>query len=385
MFFVSKTTQFWIIVIAIVIVIAVMVIYRAHCKKPSVIKKKKRREIDRLDQKPVRTELIKKEEGEDLDKLYGNLDADELFTRAMVYLRERDDLQDACAVEKSQMHKRELEKKLLRIDARTKKLMSLAIARRNEEKMAGGDKVREQVVHDGLIEMRAVEIGMPELANAIIRDREHARDHNRAAFEWAADAQNVHDSAVGSGVSEHLRRIMQDDIHVHAKNETIGAILLALKNRRKEGAISKEKSDNIIKTLRIAGREEFCGRYGIDELEALRLVFERAYHTDQEETKNNLHDSLFDALNESPNVCLVGRISRYAASLDAVDPAFVDSSVMKSADVYRAEILEKLGKVQAGGTEPTKESITLLVNEYKGKVPENVLKKITDECVAAIV
>lgn len=395
-----------IIIVILIIIILLIYFYAQRANSPQVRKIRQRKQIAQLDDPEVR-KTYTDELDERIRKL-NNLDADELFTRATLYLREQDDLQDQLFSRGSVMSKKMhymVTRRLAYATRMAQETIRLAIAKRNVENAAAANFI----FHDDAIEERANEIDRqareiapiihhiaPEMVPPAARAPHIAHVHAAAAphtiaQHWAPDPENVHDSAVGERVAHHLRHLQQHDEHLIHPSTCIGTILLIMNDRLPAGqGNNDEKREKIKRTLQRAFPNDHCSRYNIGEIEALRLVLENTYHAKTEEQIANLQDALLDSLVESApgnsgTVCSVGRISRYVASLDGVDEAIGGDNI-KTVDAYRAEILNSIGQVSATGADDTKlrQEINKICDTYKGQLPDNNLQKIREECLAAV-
>lgn len=352
--------------------------------------------IEKLDEPREREEFLDAAETMPPD----DLSSDDLFTQATLYLRMEDDIQDklqlARGPERAQLMQRLSEAATVaRIAIRN------AIDKRNHEPQVA----EEPIFHNDAIQQRADEI---EQQAAIVAHAPGAMPiiplpplpavapvpaflhHHVVRPAWAPDPENVHDSAVGEGVSRRLDYLRTDDLHIFQPNTCIGAVAL-LMNQRLDKTRDLEKRKKIMQTLEQAQHNSYCDRYKIGELDAMRLVLEHAYHAESEEKKNNLHDAFLNSLadcahkNTDGTVCLVGRISRYAASMDGVDDKIAD--VVKPVDAYRVEIFNSVGKVSTTPDmtdEKLRAGINQICDQYKGKIPDRSLQKIREECLAGV-
>jgi len=375
-------------IIIIIIVIAIIIMY--HRYKPVEIRraKKKRSSIAKLDDPVKRQEYVIATEKD------AEADADDLFTQAMLYLRIQDDLQDEFACAKTnEKRKKKVAKLIEEISKKVRKTMEKAIVHRSLENGDPGN-VEERVIRDAVIEQRAIEIGLPEIhipQAAVVVPVQAAPAAPLVPLapgvpaQWTPDAQNVHDSVLGAGINNRIRQLREKDLQLYDTTTITGAILFAMKERL-EG--DEERKRRILITLARAKNNDFCERYSINELEALRLVFERAQHAKNDETRKNLNDALLKSMEDcvegtaQSTVCTVGRISRYIASLDAVDPEFVGDSV-KTIDACRVEILAKLGKLQTE-EKVGADTVERICAEYTGKIPQHSLDAIKKECAAGV-
>jgi hypothetical protein len=381
--------------ILFVALIALVVAIILAFARPRARKRRKYERIVALDNPEERKAYL--HETRDVRKL----DSDELFTRATILLHYQDDLQDKLfARMETRAHRKEIARQLQATSSLARATIHAAIEKRNEENARGGDRAR--IFGDDTLDRRAQEIAAPIVPPKVaveyhIVDNTPTRVPVVAApvvaapvvaapvvaapvVAWAPDPENVHDSALGDQVSRRITYLRAHDLHLFddiACIDEINHIVAARDHAEKE---------QIERTLRRAQANDYCMRYKISELEALRLVMERAFYTQEDRVKDNLHDSLLNALAECAEgvrgtVCNVGRISRYIASLDAVDENLPDDAI-KTADAYRAEILNKLGHAQANG-ELTRESTEKLLAEYAEKLPAHTMQKIRGECYAA--
>lgn len=345
----------------------------------------------------------------DLDNRGATLDADELFTKAMIYLRLRDECEDDRAIfarDQSCRPGGDSMRRARDYDERARITMRLAIQKRAAERVDTQPPENNPanrpvpLYHDQAIIQRAAEIGAIDLTlqRALLEDVvDHAHAHiptaaetqktDRVETHWAPDPESVHDSAVGGDVMRRLSYMRAHDLRAIDAQACAGHIASIMSAR-----LSRDdpKCSKINTTLERAQANAHCSRYDIDELEALRLVIERACFARSEEARNNMHDALLNALAEcsdGPNstVCLVGRISRYVASLDIVDE-MMPADAIKSTDAYRAEIFAKLGAIQAAAQDGaiTRDDIARIIAEYDGRMPPHIIQKIKDECLAVL-
>ncbi|MCK9603404.1 MAG: hypothetical protein M0R66_03510 [Candidatus Omnitrophica bacterium] len=323
------------------------------------------------------------------------LDADTLFTRATLYMREYDDLHDKIASARQPRALIQLERRAASISQLARDTIRAAIeARTRENRSANHDgeiALGEQLFDDNAIERRATEINadvapprvaLPPMPRVTRAARAPLDTALVASPKWAPDPENVHDSTVGDSVSRRLDYMRHNDLRVFRENECIGAIAFLLRGR------DPVTCERVVRTLERARVGGVCERYNIRELDALRLVLERAYHARSDSAARNLNDALIGALadcaeGDSGTVCQVGRISRYVASLDIVDEV-LPAPAIKPTDAYRAEIFARLGTIQARNGEVTSAEASALIDEYRAQLPARVLKKIRDECMGAL-
>lgn len=391
--------------IAFVVIIIILLIYRHCVRSPRARRARKYKEVVSLDDPKKRQKILQEMTLDSLD----SLDADELFTRATLYLRAQDDLQDRYFSNTASLSKKEqqyLARQLQNVSELARKTIRKAIEKRSQEnKNNPEDTAEAQVFHDEAIERRAIEIEIQAPLGAqwappgrVVPPLEELRAIAPPAIpiagpKWTPDPENVHDSAVGNDVSHRLQFLRENDLNLFDTRTCLGEISFILADRlNPKDAKNADKRKKVIRTMERAMQNDQCERYGISELEALRLVMERSHHARTEEGRNNLHDSLLNAMadcseGDRGTVCTVGRISRYVASLDAVDENLPDGGVVKSVDAYRAEILEQLGRAQAakGATDATvRDQMEKTLAEYAEKIPVHSMEKIRAECIAAL-
>lgn len=407
------------VLICVILVITIIILwnYRSYHNSPRARKQRKYRDITKLDNIEDRQAFLKKTETPNKGSILlpEERDADDLFTRASIYLRMQDDIADQLQTTRQDDPKyARLAKQLGQVTQQARQSIRAAIDKRNEENHARAaeappPQIHHEVVaqqpadeadlfHDDAIVQRAIEIEdqaarlwpddfddlpMAPLAPIVPHIYAVAGPHR----QWAPDPENVHDSAVGEGIQHRLQYLQQDDFHLFNERTCIGAIAFLMKQRL--GPNDAEKREKIMRTLNQAQQNAHCSRYKINELEALRLALEHAMHAKTEETKNNLHDALLTSIAEcapsdTGTVCLVGRISRYAASMDGIDDQIAD--VVKPVDAYRTEILNSIGKVSANTEDENvlKGEIHKICDQYKDKMPTHVLEKIRNECLSSI-
>lgn len=401
-----------IITIACLIILIIIIAYWRYTKSPRVRRARKYKKIVALDNPEERKALLREHEDQNLD----DLDADELFTLATMFLREHDDLQDNYDHATNSKVRADIARRMQNVSRLARDTIQLAIAKRSNENQTNPNDTREaQLFHDAAIERRADEIAavVPDVHHDVPRRPIGARivppapeaaagangGANDAAGapvipapQWAPDPENVHDSAIGGDVTRRLNFIREQDLNLFDTRTCLGEIAFILADRcPATNPQNAPKRERIIRTMERARQNDHCDRYDINELEALRLVMERSHFAKTEEGRNNLHDALLNAMSEcsegNGTVCTVGRISRYVASLDVVDENLPDGGAVKSVDAYRAEILNKLGQAQAApnSTEQTvRAQLDRTIAEYADRVPANYLEKIRTECVAAL-
>lgn len=359
------------------ILVVVIIIIVVMSRKPT--REQKRNEILKYESPALRDDVVRAELFE--RKIYQGT-ADDLFTRALILLREKDDLEDIILAKKTSPKSAAIISQSLDLVDRTmRKLMAQAVETRHKENAVTQPLTQRPLYHDGIIEQRAIElqaipiIVQPKVAVA------QPQQSQRPRFEWATDLQNVHDSTLGADLSRRLAQLKANDLHILDTKTCIGTILFAAKKYN----IDEDKKQKMIRTLDAAKENSHCARYDVDELEVLRIVLERGMKFPQHE--ENLQRALIDALVDSSQqgtpVCLVGRISRYLSSLTAVDPEFVDSPELNT-DAYRALIFAKLGQLQAERKELKEKDIDDIMAEYRERLPQIAYKIIRDECIAAI-
>lgn len=303
--------------------------------------------------------------------------ADDLFTRALLLMREKDDLEDLLhsAMQKSGRAPNSISQSLALTDKTMRALMTRAVAKRARENHARRDEARP-MFHDGIIEQRAMEVGaIAQTTPPITR----APPQAIASHEWATDLQNVHDTTFGAEINKRLAQLRASDGHILAANECIGIILFAMKDLD----VNAEDKQKVLATLEVAKANNYCARYEINEWDALRLILERSMKFPEHETniKRALIDALIDCSQNGQPVCLIGRISRYISSLSAIDPEFMEGP--RNTEAYRAHIFAKLGQLQAKGGEIGEKEIDEIMSAHRD-LPDLVFKKIRDECIAAI-
>jgi hypothetical protein len=311
-----------------------------------------------------------------IDEIAPDVASDDLFTDALIYLHDADDALDSGNEREFAQHM-----------ARARELMSAAIALRATE------HVDIPLVQNIVLETRATDIGVVvphvRLPNVVAPRNVDAEDHHVAV--WTSDAENVHDSAVGQSITNRIAFLKSRDIHVHQTNECVGAIWARLRSLPE---ITDAKKGRILATLNIAAQNNNCERYGVGELEILRIVFERQYFAENVEEANNISQALIDAIADcaywnvsegvsTGTVCLVGRISRYVHSLEIVDSR-VPEDPAKTTEAYRAEIMESLGRLQATDHEMTRADIAELLEGYRDRLPAHVFNRIATECYGAL-
>lgn len=414
-----------ILICAAIIVITIIILwnYRIYYNSPRVRKQRKYRDITKLDNIEDRQAFLKKTETPNKGSILlpEERDADDLFTRASIYLRMQDDIADQLQTTCQDDPKyARLANQLGQVTQQARQSIRAAIDKRNEENRARAGMVNTPLTdheeadqqpnddeadlfRDDTIVQRAIEIEdqtarlwqnnfVPLEPLEPLEPIGPTGPHIYAVAgpphrQWAPDPENVHDSAVGEGIQRRLQYLQQDDFHLFDKHTCIGAIAFLMKQRL--GPNDAEKREKIMRTLKQAQQNAYCSRYKINELEALRLALEHAMHAKTEDTKNNLHDALLTSIAEcapsdTGTVCLVGRISRYAASMDGVDDQIAE--VVKPVDAYRTEILNSIGKVSANTEDENvlKDEIHKICDQYKDKIPAHVLEKIKTECLSSI-
>ena len=396
------------LIISLVILIIAIIATPHHARiVANRSRKRKYEKIKKLDDPEFRQSYMR-----DAEEQVEDLDADDLFTKATLYLRIQDGLQDEyMSRSTSRKRRKQIAQQLQHVSHTSRNTIRAAIEKRNNEnnEHKAGNKVARnaQLFDDDTLDRRAVEIeehpdiqgdhivDLPRNGDAKRADEiPHVERANPSKAKWAPDPENVHDSAVGDDVSHRLKFLQNHDLHLFDESTCIGAIAFIISNRiGKSDPDDIKKREKILRTIKRAQSNDYCYRYNINELEAMRLVLERAHHMKNEESKNNLHDAFLNSLAdcaEAPTgtVCTVGRISRYVASLDVIDKDLPESAI-KSVDAYRSEIFNRLGKMQAhavsagADTDDIHKRMDGLLAEYKDKIPGHSMEKIKAECEAA--
>jgi hypothetical protein len=382
------------IAVIVAIIVLIWIYYQEFATRAQVRANNARRAnaraiIDNFERDDVRADAIREfEEREEEDELDG-LNSDELFTIASALLHEIDLAQDGVVVEKESGDLR----------AKAKRAMSAAIAARNREN-ANANRVtpripmrivipratpRVPIFHDDAIERRAHDVGLRDVR---VEPRPRLWHDEPApatppVARWAPDPENVHDSAVGDDVARRIALLRDADAHLFDQREVIGHVI----GMMQEARVGPEKRAQIMRTLDMARTNSECARYRASELDILRLVAERAVRARNPEESRNIRDAVLTSLSECATpggtVCLVGRISRYASALDAVDSSMPDT--IHSVDAYRAEIMTGLGKLQTDSPNGVSAAqVNGFLEQYKDKLPAHSFEKIKSECVAAV-
>lgn len=319
----------------------------------------------------------------------GRLSSDDLFTLALIHLHRANDATDSGEIHTStdQM-------------AITKQLLTRALdARKREER-------RNHVVTNATLIARANDIGITQAIidevallpqDPIVAPEQveahQVHDEPRPVVQWTPDAENVHDSAIGDDVMRRIAFLRERDLAVFTENMCIGTILRAMNTN--DDIKASPNADTIKRrvrqTLNVMATNNYCERYKITELNALRLALERMYSTKSPEVSHNIEASIIRALADCSDsnggtVCLVGRITRIIGALDVIDP---DMPSLKTTDAYRAEIMQMLGNISrqktSNGQEITKEDIDDVLANYRTILPEKTFANIRDECYGALI
>jgi hypothetical protein len=376
--------------ILLAILFIIVIVIMVALQRPKARRRRKYEVVKSLDEPEARDNFMR-----DAAASTTSLDADELFTLATLYLRKQDDLQDRLHSELSDRESQKLTRQLQEVTHSARQAIRDAIAKRTDENDKQGTLTNNhgaQLFDDDTIERRAVEIE-GAIATPIARRADPVAAIPAipatvavAPAKWASDPENVHDSAVGDNVSHRLQFLREHERHTIA--EPIGEIVFVMKDRLPNEPENQQKRARIVRTLERARSDDHCVRYNVSELDALRLVLERANSAPTDEAKHNMQDALLNALAEcaegpSGTVCTVGRISRYIASLDGVDEQL---PAIKSVDAYRTEIMNKIGQAKT----KTPDDLALLgevekiCDSYAGQIPDHSLARIKGECKAAI-
>jgi hypothetical protein len=332
----------------------------------------------RLDNNEAQRDFIR-----DTDDATANADA--LMTKGTLYLHIIDDLQDELAHKTTAQQRAQITARINDANAAMRSIFASALARRAEENNYAREvqqvQQEQQIFQDRAIEQRAIDVGIHVPEYKPVEQNAQAPVRKQ---EWAPDPENVHDSALGEGVSRRIRFLIENDMHLFNQKTVFGAFLLVVAERERTHEIAPKRKQ-IRATLNIARPNNYCSRYAIAEMEAFRLVFERAFQQKNETTKNNMHDAFISAVADCSEgdhtVCLVGRISRFVASLDIIDP---EMGFIKTVDTYRAEIMQSLGALTAKKEDVTVADVDAICNTYVGIVPAHSLARIRAECLAGI-
>jgi hypothetical protein len=218
--------------------------------------------------------------------------------------------------------------------------------------------------------------------------------------EWHYDGQNVHDSNITSQLKEQYDYIKDDKLTIaEAKNMICSS--------------GHPKAVEAAESLIFMCEDRLCSTIGDQErnvpLAVLARVNDPINKSRKKDVLNSIIDSLVDCKNHNGFVCQTGRITRVIGALHCVDN---DDMFQKfqSKEAIRNEIYDRVSKqvdkiIQQQPTDVQKaynnneekykeeidgvnrdirDSIDVIIDDYRDKLDDKQLKKIKSDCVQAL-
>ena len=222
-----------------------------------------------------------------------------------------------------------------------------------------------------------------------------------------SDPQNVHDSQLNRELHKQYNFIKSNNSNV--RNININEIENYIKNKK----LDHETRNAALKTLRkLKKNNQYITKLKENELNVLSEIWKRSEHPANEKMSDNIKSSIInnlaDCVENGNVVCPTGRVSRIISSLALIDKDN-NLGIIKTKDMYRKEIMDKCGHVINKTvemhknnnndvakayldpsipidedrynifTDMLKEKVAQVVDEYKGIISNNEIKKIKNE------
>jgi hypothetical protein len=227
---------------------------------------------------------------------------------------------------------------------------------------------------------------------------------------WISDSQNVHDATINDALNAqlaHLRGANREfpDAQYYTYEDAVMWI-------RAKFANDKSKLERANKVFNILEHNYNVPGIGVHEKDLLAAVWKRAHDPrnakNRDSFKDAIADSIIDCVEGGNVVCINGRTPKIWQSMAQID--YENLGVLKSKQFIRNEIYDKAGQIVKRYTTPgiiKKETIDDFINnrntadvkdltenikkdirelraEYHGKLPEEQLKIIVEECIDGV-
>lgn len=208
---------------------------------------------------------------------------------------------------------------------------------------------------------------------------------NTPIVDVKPDPQNVHDSHVNNDLRKIYHEIVQHNMLDNTPAATREELIEYLKDN-----LPKDKSDRARTTLRTMMKAGVNSAIGTHENMVIDEVWKRINSRENEAQRNELRESLADALVDSTNesnytVCSGGRCARILSSLTLLDSDNTISTPVKTREILRSEIMSKAHKILEKAIETEPGGADYVAGEDTGEVnkfEDSVKKQITEAIVA---
>jgi len=230
--------------------------------------------------------------------------------------------------------------------------------------------------------------------------------------DWHLDSQNVHDTAVYTELKDQLHDVMESNkkiknAHLHDYNEAINWLRVKYKN----DSDKLKKLNSVVSFINFNYPVEFAGCNEQDIITAIwQRTFDPANERNAKEMREALGDAILDCVERDHVVCLTGRSSKVWQALARLDKN-EELGVLKTKEAVRNEIYERSAKIvddfvgengstslllkeaynRSDETEQVKElaeciksQIDALKLEYQGRLDDQNLHAIVEECKAVV-
>lgn len=227
--------------------------------------------------------------------------------------------------------------------------------------------------------------------------------------QWKSDSQNVHDTAIYSEMAAQLERSFAETRNLENKDlrnyrEITNWLTVTFADQPEQYLAIRKVLDRIDCNYPVGYLP------GISEQDIIVEVWRRAYLPENEKNKENIKHALATALIDSVEndhaSCMAGRISKVWASLACIDKD-PTMGVVRTKQLLRNEIYARASQIVAdyvgesgsasdelktayNNDEKTnavdeliqcmRRDIQAMCNTYKGRLADNQLQLITEEC-----